>query len=94
MLQGRFHQFDYSGNGLVVRFYPKENDRRVVIDPTTSFGAPSVSGTPTWVIKKRWAPGENVEDISDDFGLKSDDVVSALTFEGLEVDYDRPSFAA
>ncbi len=94
MLQGRFKQFDYSHNGLVVRFYPRDRDRHVVIDPALSFGAPSVSGTPTWIIKKRWASGESISDIADDFGLKSDDIVSALHFEGLEIDYDRPSFAA
>lgn len=94
MLQGRFQQFDYSENGLVVRFYPKDEDRRVVIDPALSFGAPSVAGTPTWVIKRRWASGENISDIADDFDLEPEDIVSALKFEGLEVDYDRPSFAA
>lgn len=94
LLQGRFHQFDYSENGLVVRFYPRENNRRVVINPALAFGAPTVSGTPTWIVKKRWASGENIGDIADDFGLDADDVVSALKFEGLEIDYDRPSIAA
>lgn len=94
MLQGRFQQFDYSDNGLVVRFYPSKSDRKIVVDPAVSFGSPCVAGTPTWVIKQRWASGENVADISDDFDITSDDVVSALKFEGLEVDYDRPSFAA
>lgn len=93
MLQGRFKQFDYSANGLVIRFYPSA-DRDVVIDPAVSFGSPSVSGVPTWVLKKRWASGENIEDITDDFNISADNVVSALKFEGLEIDYDRPSFAA
>ncbi|MGM0743508.1 MAG: hypothetical protein ACQEVT_18270 [Pseudomonadota bacterium] len=94
MLQGRFHQFDYSENGLVIRFYPRDADRRVIIDPTLSLGTPSVSGIPTWIIKNRWSSGENIADISDDFELDSDDIVSALKFEGLEIDYSRPSFAA
>lgn len=94
MLRGRFHQFDYSENGLVIRFYPRKNDRLVVIDPSKSFGAPSVSGIPTWVVKSRWASGENIGDIADDFDLTPDQIISALTFEGLEVDHNRPSFAA
>lgn len=94
MLQGRFQQFDYSENGLVIRFYPRKDDRNVIIDPKILFGTPFVNGTPTWAIKTRWETGESIEDISDDFDLASSEVVSALKFEGLAVDYDRPSFAA
>lgn len=93
LLEGRFHQFDYSDHGLVVRFYPSDQNRRVVINPAIDFGAPSVSGIPTCTIKTRWASGENIGDISEDFGIEPEDVVSALKFEGLKVDYDRPSFA-
>lgn len=94
VLQGRFEQFDYSENGLVVRFHPRKNLERVVIDPSVSLGAPSVEGVPTWVIRERWLAGETLADIVDDFVISFDSVVEALKFEDLEVGYDRPGFAA
>jgi uncharacterized protein (DUF433 family) len=58
----------------------------VVIDPRISFGAPVVSGIPTWVVKGRWEAGENIFDIREDFGLDENDIRHALTFEGIQIE--------
>ncbi len=66
-------------------------DSPVLIDPRVCFGAPQVGGIATWTLRERWASGENLEDIADDYDLEPQFVRSALRFEGLEVDPDRPS---
>jgi uncharacterized protein (DUF433 family) len=65
-------------------------DSPVRIDPRISFGAPQVDGTPTWVLRERWNAGESVGDIADDYQIKPQIVWSALRFENVEVDPDRP----
>ena len=56
-------------------------DRRVVIDPRISFGAPAVKGIATWALSGREKAGESIADIAEDFGLTLEDVKAALTFE-------------
>jgi uncharacterized protein (DUF433 family) len=75
----RFEQFEYE-RGLALTWHLTE-DRRVVIDPRISFGAPTVNGTPTWVLEGRYAAGETPEEIADDFGLYLEDVQAAVAFE-------------
>lgn len=50
-----------------------------------AFGAPTVLGTPTWVIKGRYDAGEAVQEIAEDFDLKPSDVKKALAFEAVAV---------
>jgi uncharacterized protein (DUF433 family) len=64
-------------------------DSPIRIDPRISFGAPQVSGTPTWVLRERWNAGESVGDIAEDYQISSQMVWSALRFEGVNVDPDR-----
>lgn len=73
--------FDYHQN-LAIRWRVAGDGSPVVIDPRISFGAPTVAGTPTWIIRGRWEAGESIEDIAEDFGLKKTDVKKALVFEG------------
>lgn len=75
----RFEQFEYE-RGLALTWH-LTTDKRVVIDPRVSFGAPTVNGTPTWVIRGRQIAGETPEEIAGDFGLYVEDVLSALAFE-------------
>ncbi len=77
----RFQQFDYE-NDLAVRWHPAGPASSVVIDPRVSFGAPTVRGIPTWVVRGRHRAGETPEDITADFGLTTDEVAQALSFEG------------
>jgi uncharacterized protein (DUF433 family) len=60
-----------------------------MIDPQISFGAPAVSGTPTWVFKGRWESGESLNDIVEDFDIPEKLVRDALVFEGIKPDLSR-----
>lgn len=80
----RFAQFEYEGN-LAIRWHPISGESPVIIDPRVAFGAPTVSGVPTWAIKGRWVAGETLDEISEDFGLSSEQVIEALAFEGIRV---------
>ena len=75
----RFKEFEYE-RGLALKWH-LTSDKRVIIDPRVSFGAPTVKGVPTWALQGRATSGEPMLDIADDFGLTLDDVKSALKFE-------------
>lgn len=78
----RFAEFDYE-HGVALTWHVAGRDSPVVIDPRISFGAPTVRGVPTSVIKGRWAAQEAIEDIVDDFRLDPEEVRQALRFEGV-----------
>jgi len=80
----RFGQFDYV-HELAVIWHVAGRGSAVVIDPRVSFGAPTVSGVPTWAIKGRYDAGESLNDILDDFGLTEDQLEDALRFEGIDL---------
>ena len=84
MVGARFAQFDYEQEMALI-WHVKGRDNSVVIDPRISFGAPTVKGIPTWVLKGRWNAGESVADIKDDFGLAEEEVTHALAFEGIQL---------
>ena len=85
LVSDRFQQFDYD-NGIALVWHLAGRRSPVVIDPRLSFGAPSVSGVPTWALKGRWDAGEGISDIQDDFGLTEEDLRYGLLFEGVEFD--------
>jgi uncharacterized protein (DUF433 family)/DNA-binding transcriptional MerR regulator len=78
---GRLNEFEYECEGIVIRWHVAGSSSPIVIDPRLSFGAPTIRGTPTWVIKGRWDAGETDADIAEDFGLEKDEVRKALDFE-------------
>lgn len=82
----RFDQFEYEKD-LAIRWYPRGKDKPIVIDPRIAFGAPIVvtAGIPTWVLKGRYEAGETLEEIEEDFGIRAEDVLAALEFEGLQL---------
>ncbi len=82
MMAARLAEFDYE-HDLALVWHLAGRDSPVKIDPRLSFGAPTVSGIPTWVLKGRWNAGESLDDIVDDFGISSDDAISGLQFEGV-----------
>ncbi len=55
-----------------------------MIDPRIAFGAPTVSGLPTWVIRGRYLTGETIADIVEDFEICESAVRDALAFEGIK----------
>lgn len=84
IIMGRLQEFEYEeGGGIVIRWHLDGPKSPIVIDPRISFGAPSIGGTPTWVIKGRWESGELVSEIAEDFGLSPTNVKRVLRFEGL-----------
>ena len=77
-------EFDYEDDGgIAVRWHVGGAGSPIIIDPRISFGAPSVSGTPTWILKGRFDAGESDSEIAEDFRLKVSDVRAALKFEGV-----------
>ncbi|QKC83292.1 hypothetical protein EB232_18195 [Mesorhizobium sp. NZP2077] len=93
ILQQLLREFEYAPDdkGVVVRWRVAGVDEPVSIDPRVAFGAPQVSGVPTWVLRERWGSGEGLKDIAEDFTLEPHLVMSALRFEGVAVDPDRPN---
>jgi uncharacterized protein (DUF433 family) len=76
-------EFDYEHEGVAIRWHVAGHDSPVIIDPRISFGAPTVGGTPTWIIKGRWDAGESDSQIAEDFNLDVTAVREALKFEGV-----------
>jgi len=76
-------EFDYEHEGIAVRWHVAGSDSPIIIDPRISFGAPSVSGTATWIIKGRFDAGESDSAIAEDFNLNVAAVREALKFEGV-----------
>ena len=83
VVSDRFHQFDYD-NGIALIWHVAGRRSPIVIDPRVSFGAPSVSGVPTWALKGRWDAGESVPEIQVDFGLNEEEIRYGLLFEGVD----------
>lgn len=84
MVGERFAQFDYE-QGLALKWHVLGRNNPVTIDPRVSFGAPTIRGIPTWVLKGRWSAGESVSDIEDDFGLDEEEIKYGLHFEGIQM---------
>jgi uncharacterized protein (DUF433 family) len=88
MVSERFAQFDYE-QGLALIWHVRGRQNLVVIDPRISFGAPTVNGIPTWVLKGRWNAGEDIDAIQDDFHLDRRYIRAGLRFEGIDLGHDE-----
>ncbi len=84
MLSSRFKEFNYDDEGAVIAWKVAGEDKQIEIDPRLAFGAPQIRGVKTSIIKSRWASGEEVDEIAEDFSLSELQVVDALLFEGME----------
>ena len=82
LLGERFLEFEYEDD-LAVIWHVAGRSSPVRIDPRMNFGAPTVRGIPTWVVKGRYEAGEVVEEIQNDFNLEPSEVLAALDFEGV-----------
>jgi hypothetical protein len=49
----RLKEFEYEHEGVAIRWHVAGTSSPIIIDPRISFGAPTVGGTPTWIIKGR-----------------------------------------
>ena len=90
MLGDVFAEFDYEYE-IALRWHPAGRESMVVIDPRISFGAPIVSGLPTWVVKGRRIAGESDTEIAKEFGLSAQAIHDALQFEGIASNGDMSS---
>lgn len=84
MMLARFMEFDYE-NDLAILWHVAGRRSPVQIDPRVNFGAPTVSGIPTWAVRGRYEAGEDIEDIKEDFDLEAPEIVAALNFEGVQL---------
>ncbi|MGE0753134.1 MAG: DUF433 domain-containing protein [Variibacter sp.] len=92
ILSGLLQEFEYDTEvGTVLRWKVGGLDSPIRLDPRVAFGAPSVDGIPTWVLRERWKSGESLADIAADYDLAHDFVSAALRFELIEIDPDRPN---
>ncbi len=85
VIADRFTEFDYQDDIAVV-WHVARRGNPISIDPRVAFGAPSVSGIPTWILKGRWDAGETIRHIQDDYGLSQEDIIHALRFEDVPQD--------
>lgn len=81
-IEERFEEFEYE-NDLALIWYPSKPYPLVTIDSRVAYGAPTVGGIPTWVLKGRAEAGESLEEMSDDFRLDPDVAKQGLGFEGV-----------
>jgi hypothetical protein len=51
LIIGRLQEFEYEHDGIVLKWHVAGLSSPIIIDPRLSFGAPTVKGTPTWVIR-------------------------------------------
>ena len=68
-------------NDIVVRWYPRR-DRRVIVDPTRSFGQPLVrEGVPTSVLARSFRTEKSIERVAHWYDVDSFSVRAAVEFE-------------
>lgn len=88
LMAEKFAEFDYELLGsdtLALKWHLAGRNSKVVIDPRVAFGAPNVNGVPTWALRGRYQAGESLEDIIEDFAIAQEDVLDALSFEGIKL---------
>ena len=88
MMASRLAEFDYE-HDLALVWHVDGRGSPVRIDPRLAFGAPTVSGVPTWALKGRWAAGESLSDIAEDFGVDECVAAQGLAFEGHKTNHGR-----
>jgi uncharacterized protein (DUF433 family) len=85
VMENRLLEFDYEDGGVAVKWHLAGRQSLVLIDPRVAFGAPTVSGIPTWILKGRYQAGESIEDIKDDFRIDETSIKDAWNFEGIKL---------
>lgn len=82
MMVDRLFEFDYEFD-LALKWHVAGRQSPVLIDPRIAFGAPTVKGVATWILKGRSQAGESLADMTEDFGLTEDELQFGLEFEGI-----------
>ncbi len=86
LLGDYLRRIDRDPKGIAVRLYPffgKPENRVVVIDPRVKFGKPCIAGTGirTDIIAERFAAGDTIDEIADDYGRERREIEEAIRFE-------------
>ncbi|HMN80631.1 MAG TPA: DUF433 domain-containing protein [Burkholderiaceae bacterium] len=92
LLREAMTRIEWSDRQLPVRLFPPATSvyasggveaRSVAIDPRIGFGRPILAsaGVPTSVVRERFAGGDSIDDIAEDFGVGPPDIEEALRFE-------------
>jgi uncharacterized protein (DUF433 family) len=84
-------RIEWSSHGAPVRLFPftrsspelSGQPRAVVIDPTLAFGRPVLaqSGVTTVVIEDRFNAGDSPDEMAEDYGVATTDILEAIRFE-------------
>lgn len=84
-------RIEWNEQGAPIRLFPFTRSSReltgqpraVVIDPNLSFGRPVLvqAGVTTDVIGDRFNAGDSPQEMADDYGVDSDDILEAIRFE-------------
>lgn len=80
-------QLDYGSDGYASRFYPSYiglRERSIVVDPTISFGRPSVArlGVSADAIFDRFDAGESIPQLAEDYNAQAEEIENALRWVG------------
>lgn len=68
---------------LFARRVDKDEPLNVVVDPTISFGRPTLAGTniPTSVLAERFKAGDSPEELAEDYGRPKEEILEAVRYE-------------
>lgn len=89
ILEAYLERIEWDPQGIPIRLFPftttnlEAEQRQIVIDPRIQFGRPCIQGTgvPTAIIAERFAAGDSIEDLADDYGTTPDKVQAAIRCE-------------
>ncbi len=89
MLAAHLRRVERDASGLAVRLYPftrkrqPDEPRIIVIDPSVSFGRPTIAGTgiATNIVAERYKAGESIDELAKDYGCERSYVEEAVRCE-------------
>ena len=89
MLAAHLRRLEHDAEGLAERLYPFTRKRQldepkiIVMDPTVSFGRPTIIGTgiATNIVAERYKAGESIDNLAKDYGCKRGYVEEAVRCE-------------
>jgi uncharacterized protein (DUF433 family) len=89
LVEAHFQRIERDPQGIAMRLYPftrkrlPDEPKLVVIDPSVSFGRPTLTrtGIATAVIAERYKAGDSVDELADDYGCVRLEIEAAIRCE-------------
>jgi uncharacterized protein (DUF433 family) len=89
MLAAHLRRIEHDPSGLAIQLYPftrkrlPDEPKIIVIDPSVSFGRPTIIGTgvATAIVAERYKAGESVDELADDYGCERRHIEEAVRCE-------------